>query len=162
MRIPPRRTPAAAPKPPTAPQAPSAMLRSRPSLKVVVRIESADGVIAAAPSPWSARAPISDSSLQASPQRSDPIEKTTRPAHEDGAPPEDVGEAAAEQEKPSEDERVGADHPLQVLLRETEVELDRRQRDVHDRHVEDDHELHGAEERQREPFRAAGATLGFP
>ena len=48
---PPRRTPAAAPKPPTAPQTPSAMFRSRPSAKVVIRIASAAGEIVAAPSP---------------------------------------------------------------------------------------------------------------
>ena len=80
VRIPPISTPAAAPSPPTAPQAPSAMLRSRPSRNVVVRMDSAEGVIVAAPSPWSARAAISDSSLHASPQRSEPTEKMTRPA----------------------------------------------------------------------------------
>ncbi len=80
VRIPPIRTPAAAPKPPTAPQAPSAMFRSRPSVNDRVRIDSADGVIVAAPRPWSARAPINDVSFQASPQRSEPTEKITSPA----------------------------------------------------------------------------------
>ncbi len=61
-----------------------------------------------------------------------------------GSHPE-VGRAAAEEEEAAEDQRVGADHPLEVLLREPEVELDRRQRDVHDRDVEHDHELHGRE-----------------
>ncbi len=72
-------------------------------------------------------------------------------AHEDASAPEDVGEPAAEQEEPSEDQGIGADHPLQVFLREAEIRLDRRQRDIHDRDVEHHHELHGAEERQREP-----------
>ena len=154
--MPPARTPAAAPKPPTAPHAPSAMLRSRPSVKVVVRIESADGVIVAAPSPWRARAAMSDvvAPGQAAEQRADGEDDEA--AHEDASPPEDVGEPAAEQEEAAEDERVGAEHPLQVLLREAEIGLDRRQRDVHDRDVEDDHELHGAEQRQREPFRSVG------
>ena len=79
VRTPPSRTPAAAPKPPTAPQTPSAMFRSRPSAKVVIRIESAAGEIVAAPRPWIARAPISEASLQASPQSSEPIVNTTRP-----------------------------------------------------------------------------------
>ena len=35
-----------------------------------------------------------------------------------------------------------------------EVGLDGRQRDVHDRDVEHDHELHRAEQRQREPLAA--------
>ena len=73
------------------------------------------------------------------------------PRHEDAAPAEDVGQAAAEQEEPPEHERVGADDPLQVLLREVEVGLDRRQRDVHDRDVENDHELHHAEQRECVP-----------
>ena len=48
-----------APKPPSAPQIPSALLRSAPSGKSVVMIESAVGVMIAAPIPWKARAPIS-------------------------------------------------------------------------------------------------------
>jgi hypothetical protein len=130
------------------------MLRSRPSLKVVVRIERADGVIVAAPRPWIPRAMMSDSSLQASPQRSEPNEA----AHEDAPPAEDVGEAPAQQEEAAEDERVGADHPLEVLLGEAEVGLDRRERDVHDRDVEHDHELDGAEQRERPPSRSAGSN----
>src|SRR5690348_13400600 len=51
VNTPPIRTPAAAPKPPTAPQTPSATLRSRPSGNVTDRIESAAGVITAAPRP---------------------------------------------------------------------------------------------------------------
>ena len=39
--------------------------------------------------------------------------------------PEQVGRAPAEEEEAAEGERVGADHPLQVLLREAEVALDR-------------------------------------
>ena len=65
VRTPPSRTPAAAPKPPTAPQAPRAMFRSRPSWNVVVRIASAAGEMVAAPRPCSARAPISDASSHA-------------------------------------------------------------------------------------------------
>src|SRR5947208_10548299 len=42
-------TPAAEARPPTAPHTPSALWRSPPSLNVVVRIESADGSVMAAP-----------------------------------------------------------------------------------------------------------------
>ena len=62
VRIPPSSTPAAPPAPATAPQTPSARLRSSPSAKVVVMIESAAGETIAAPSPWRARAPISHAS----------------------------------------------------------------------------------------------------
>ena len=51
VRIPPSRTPAAPPDPATAPQTPSALLRSAPSEKVVVTIESAAGESSAAPRP---------------------------------------------------------------------------------------------------------------
>ena len=78
-RMPPKSTPKAAPTPPTAPQPPSAMLRSRPSLKVATRMDSAAGVMVAAPSPWNARKAMRDASLQASPQRSEPSVKTTAP-----------------------------------------------------------------------------------
>ena len=80
VKIPPKSTPAAAPNPPTAPQTPSAMLRSLPSEKVVIRIESAAGAMIAAPKPWSARAPISDGSFQASAARSDAAVNTASPA----------------------------------------------------------------------------------
>src|SRR5436309_1771519 len=46
--MPPISTPAAAPLPPTAPQAPSALFRSLPSVKVTEMIESAAGVTMAA------------------------------------------------------------------------------------------------------------------
>ena len=75
-----------------------------------------------------------------------------RPGDEDASPAEQVRGAAAQQEEAAEHERVGADHPLQVLLREPEIELDRRQRDVDDRDVEDGHELHREDERECEPF----------
>jgi hypothetical protein len=65
--------------PPSAPQIPSALLRSAPSSKVVVMIESALGVMTAAPIPWKARAPISALSDQASPQSSDASVNRTTP-----------------------------------------------------------------------------------
>ena len=161
-RMPPNRTPNAAPTPPTAPQAPSAMLRSRPSLNVQTRIESAAGVIVAAPSPWSARKPISDASLQASPHRSEPRVKSERADHEDTPAAEKVRGPSSQEEEAAEHERVGADHPLQVLLREPEVDLDGRQRDVDDRDVEDGHELHREDERECEPLLLVRVDHGNP
>jgi hypothetical protein len=51
VKTPPRSTPAAPPLPEAAPQIPSARFRSRPSRKVVVKIESAAGESSAAPRP---------------------------------------------------------------------------------------------------------------
>ena len=80
VRKPPSSTPAAAPLPETAPQTPSAMLRSRPSANVVVRIESAAGASSAPPSPWVARKAISDASDQAKPASSELTVKRATPA----------------------------------------------------------------------------------
>lgn len=85
---PPRKTPAAAAIPLTAPHAPSAVLRSLPSRKLIVSSESAAGAISAAPAP------------------------------------EQVAQAASEQEEIPVGEDVAAYHPLQVLLREAQGVLD--------------------------------------
>ena len=77
--MPPISTPAAAPLPPTAPQAPSALFRSLPSVKVTEMIESAAGVTIAAPSPWTPRATISIPDDVASPQTSEAAPKSASP-----------------------------------------------------------------------------------
>ena len=80
VRIPPRSTPAAPPAPATAPQTPSARLRSAPSAKVVVIIDSAAGETIAAPRPCTARATISHPSDWAIPPANDATENSTRPS----------------------------------------------------------------------------------
>ena len=151
VSAPPSSTPAAPPLPDAAPQMPSARLRSRPSVNVVVRIESAAGESSAAPSPWIERKTISEPSDQASPSSSELTVKSGEARHEEATAPEQVRETAAEQQHAAEEDRVGGDHPLQALLREVQIGLDRRQRDVHDRDVEHDHELRGDDHRQCPP-----------
>ena len=73
-------------------------------------------------------------------------------AHEHAPPAEQVSRTTTEQEEAPEEQRVGADHPLEVRLRKAEGVLDRGERHVHDRDVEHDHELHRAEERERKPL----------
>ena len=141
MSTPPSSTPTAPPEPATAPQTPSARLRSAPSAKVVVRIESAAGERIAAPRPWRARAAISWPSLADRPPSSEANGEEDEADGEDAAAAEQVGHAPAEQQEAAEDERVGVDDPGQVLLGEVEVAADRRQRDVDDRGVEHDDEL---------------------
>src|SRR5499426_4457822 len=60
-----------APMPPSAPQIPSALVRSAPSVKVVEMIDRAVGVMIAAPAPWTARVASSAAGDQASPHSSD-------------------------------------------------------------------------------------------
>ncbi len=78
-RMPPKRTPAAAPLPPIAPQMPSALFRSGPSSNVVVMIESVAGDTIAAPKPCTARAAMSTPVVLARPQASEAIEKIATP-----------------------------------------------------------------------------------
>jgi hypothetical protein len=72
--------------------------------------------------------------------------------------PEQIREPSAEQQCSAEGDRVRGDHPLQALLREVEVGLDRRQRNVHDCHVEDDHELCDDDQTERPPAPALPAA----
>src|ERR1700753_1431060 len=122
VRTPPSSTPAAPPEPATAPQTPSALLRSAPSLKVTATIESAAGERIAAPRPWTARAAITFPELP--PRRPARWTRGSRPA--------------TEEEEAAEGEHVGVDHPRQAALGEVQGVADRRQRHVDDRSVEDD------------------------
>jgi hypothetical protein len=76
--------------------------------------------------------------------------------HEDPAPPEDVTGPPAEEQQTAEGEGVGADHPGQVGGAEFEGVLNVRERDVHNRRVEDHHELAGRDDRERD------AGMSFP
>jgi hypothetical protein len=66
-------------------------------------------------------------------------------------PAEEIGEAASEQQRAAEEDRVRRDDPMQARLREPQIGFDRRERDVDDRDVEDDHELRRYDQRQRTP-----------
>src|SRR5690349_25015353 len=70
---PPRNTPRTPEKPAIAPHAPSALIRSVPMLKLVVRMDRAAGVIRAAPIPWASRAPTTVPAFGAAPARTDGI-----------------------------------------------------------------------------------------
>ncbi|MEO9174270.1 MAG: hypothetical protein ABI317_02065 [Gaiellales bacterium] len=61
-------------------------------------------------------------------------------------PAEQIARTPAEQQEAAEGDGVGVHHPLQSADREAEVIADRGQRDVDDRHVEQHHELRGADE----------------
>ena len=78
-RIPPSRSPTAAPPTAIAAQTLIALLRAGPSSKVVVMIESAAGAISAPPRPWRPRAMMRNSELGASPFNSEATVKITTP-----------------------------------------------------------------------------------
>ena len=78
--------------------------------------------------------------------------------HERPPPADEVGEPPPEKQETAEHDRIGGHHPLEAGLREAEVDLDRRQRDVHDCDVEDHHELCGHDQREGGP--RAGRACG--
>src|ERR1700756_3253968 len=102
---------------------PNALPRSFGSVNVVASSDSAAGASMAPNTPWQARAVTS-------------IPKFT------DAPPtaEATAEPAEEQQQAAERQRVRRHDPLPVHVAEAQVSLGRRQRDVHDRGVKDDHQ----------------------
>jgi hypothetical protein len=62
-----------------------------------------------------------------------------------------VGDPPAEQQKPAEGQHVRVDHPREVGERDVQPPSDRRQRDVDDRRVENDHEVGHCQQHQRPP-----------
>jgi hypothetical protein len=69
-------------------------------------------------------------------------------AHEHAPPAHEIRKASAEKQEAAERQRVGIDHPREVVLREVERGADGGQRHVHDRGVKDDHELRDRQQRQ--------------
>ena len=140
----------------TKPKMPIALARSAGSVKSVIISESATAETTAAPRPCTARAPIRSSCEFARPQASEASGEERRPDQEQAPVPEEVAEPAAEQQEAAEREQVGVDDPGERGLGEPEVLSDRRQRDAHDRHVEDDHQV-----AQAEDVRARASGCGY-
>ena len=84
--------------------------------------------------------------------------KITIPVGEHASAAGEVGDRAGGQQQGGERQRVGVDHPLQVGEGRVERALDLRQRHVHDRDVEQQHEDAGADGDQRPPL-ASHVTL---
>ena len=86
----------------------------------------------------------------------------TETEEEDPTPAEKVGRSPAEEEETGKGERVGIEHPLQLGLRKAKAVLDRRQRHIDDRHVEQHHELGHAGQGEHNPVRnLARRALGL-
>jgi hypothetical protein len=64
---------------------------------------------------------------------------------------EQIAQPPAEQEEAAVGEHVRVHHPYERGLGEAQGFPDRRQRDVHDRRIEHDHQLAGAQHVEREP-----------
>jgi len=83
-------------------------------------------------------------------------------AEEDPLAADEVTQAPGQEQQSAERDEVGVHDPGEARLGEAEVLLDRRQRDVHDRLVEDDHQHPRAEDDQRDPAVAVarGVAVG--
>jgi hypothetical protein len=75
---------------------------------------------------------------------------------EDAAARDQVAQPAGEKQEPAERDQVGVHDPCQARLGEAEVLLHVGEGDVHDRHVEHDHQHPDAEDDQRGPAGAVG------
>jgi len=107
-----------APTPPSAPQIPSALFRSGPSVKVVEMIDRGGrghdrgaGALDDAGRQERRRRPGGPAQQRRGREAHDT-------GHEHAAAPEQVGRPPSEQQQAAEGEGVGAQHPLQALLRE--------------------------------------------
>src|SRR6266508_3773316 len=117
VSTPPARTPIAAPEPAVAPGSPCSARKAINMPEEVARPHASEK---------RAKAPRPTMKSQRLPRRS-----PTRPPRE---------------QKAAERERVAADDPLEVLGGEIEVCLNRRKCDVHDRDVENDHQVGDSED----------------
>ena len=70
---------------------------------------------------------------------------------EDRPAPDQVAEPAGQQQEAAEGDQVRVDHPGEAGVREAEIVLNRREGDVHDGRVEDDHQHAHAEDVEGEP-----------
>ena len=81
--------------------------------------------------------------------------------HEQPPLTEQVTEPAAQQQEAAEGQQVRVDDPGERRLGEAEVGSDGRERDVHDRRVEHDHQVAEAQHDQRRPTGAAVQVRAF-
>ena len=93
-------------------------------------------------------------------ERGDREERDTREEH---LPmPVEVAKASCQKQEASECQQVGVDDPRERGLREAEILTNRRQRDVHDRRVEHDHQISETENDECDPAPAVVQGHGFP
>ncbi len=80
---------------------------------------------------------------------------------EDAAPAADVTDASDADEERREDERVDRVRPLRLRDPDVQVADDRRDRDVHDRRVDDDHRDAGRQRDEPKPATSASVHSGI-
>ena len=157
VRMPPSSRPTAEPPPAIAPKMPNALPRSAGSVNVVVSSAERRRREQRAEDALGARAATSTPNDSAAPPTAEATAKPSRPPMKAHLRP-NRSPSAAEQQQRAEGQRVGGDDPLPGVVGEAEVLLRAGQRDVHDRHVEHDHQLGDGDQRQDQP--AAVLVMG--
>ena len=113
----------------------------------------------APPRPWTKRAAISTFSSWASPHSAEASGEERHAAEEDALAADQVAQAPGQQQEAAERDQVGVDDPGQVGLRDVQVALDGRQRDVDDRAVERVHEHRQADDAECDPAARVAAGV---
>ena len=130
---------------------PSARLRSRPSANVVIRSESAAGASSAPPSPCSARKATSEPADQAKPLSRELAEKSARPATNMRRLPSRSARRPPSSSVPPKRMAYAVITHWSPVAEKPRSDLIDGQGDVHDCHVENDHELSGDDESECAP-----------
>ena len=151
MRMPPSSRPMAAPVPAIAPKMPNALPRSAGSVKVVAAARAPTGASSAPKRPCGAASGHEHAERSGGAADRGGDREADQAADERPLAAEEITEAAAEQQQRAERERVRGDDPLARVVGEAEVLLRARQGDVHDRRVEDDHQLRDADHCEDQP-----------
>ena len=157
VSAPPSSRPTAPPATAIAPNTPNALARSFGSVNVVTSTDSAEGTSSAANAPWQARGHQHGEIHRGAADGRDPRE-TDQPDQERHPPTQQVSQPATQQQQAAERQRVGGDHPLPVHRREVQRPLGRWQRDIHDRQVQDHHQLRQANHAQDQAAPSAQAA----
>ena len=132
VSAPPTSAPSATAIPTVAPQAAIALPRSGPWNSWPISASPVAN-IAAPPRPCSARAAIRSDGALGRPAQDRGGREHAETGHENGLATEEVGQRPERQDERCQRQGVGIDHPLQVGEAATQLAVDRRQRDLHDR-----------------------------
>ena len=156
VRRPPASRPIEPPADATNPYTPIAFACSRGSGNIVTIIPRVTAEAIAPPAPCTNRAAMSISWVCARPHTSEAAVKTPRPHRNTRRLPDEVADAPGQEQQAAERDQVGVHHPGEVVLREVQVVLDGRQRDVHDGRVQHDHQHARAEDVEGNPAVCVG------
>src|SRR3954453_21221054 len=141
VRMPPSSRPIAAPPPAIAPKIPNAFPRSSGLVNVVVSSDSADGASRAPNAPCNARAATRTPKLCAAPPSADAIANPSNPITNVHLRPNRSAMRPPRSSRLPNASAYAVTTHWRFFVAEAERVLSRRQRDVHDRRVEHDHQL---------------------